>query len=76
VDAPVAGNLKVLEHNNEMSIWEASVQNLPIDFVFNVNFFWILGLRVSVPITWCNNTKDFSRNESFVPVYTTKISQH
>ena len=37
-DATVAGNLKVLELNNEMSTWEASVQNLPIDFVFNVDF--------------------------------------
>ena len=49
VDASVAGNLKVSEHNNEMSTWEASVQNLPIDFVFNVDFLWNLGLRVSVP---------------------------
>ncbi len=31
VDAAVAGNLKVSELNNEMSTWEASVQNLPID---------------------------------------------
>jgi hypothetical protein len=42
VDASVAGNLKVSEHNNEMSemsTWEVSLQNLPIDFVFNVDFF-------------------------------------
>ncbi len=31
MDAAVAGNLKVSELNNEMSTWEASVQNLPID---------------------------------------------
>ena len=47
VDAAVAGNLKL---SDEMSTWEASVQNLPIDFVFNVDFLWNLGLRVSVPI--------------------------
>jgi len=76
VDAPVAGNLKVLEHNNEMSIWEASEQNLPIDFVFNVDFLWNLGLCVSVPIPRCNNTKDISRKESFVPAYITRISKH
>jgi len=28
VDVSVGGNLKVSEHNNEMSTWEASVQNL------------------------------------------------
>ena len=76
VDASVAGNLKVSEHNNEMSTWEVSVQNLPIDFVFNVNFLWMLGLRVSVPIAWCKNRKDISRNESFVPAYITRISKH
>jgi hypothetical protein len=76
VDASVAGNLKVSEHNNEMSTWEASVQNLPIDFVFNVDFLWNLGLRVSVPIAWCKNTKDISRNESFFPAYITRISKH
>jgi hypothetical protein len=42
VDASVAGNLKVSEHNNEMSTWETSVQNLPIDFVLNVDFLWNL----------------------------------
>jgi len=52
------------------------VQNLPIDFVFNVDFLWNLGLRVSVPIAWCNNTKDISRKESFVPAYITRISKH
>ena len=76
VDASVAGNLKVSEHNNEMSTWEALVQNLPVDFVFNVNFLWNLGLRVSVPIAWCKNTKDISRKESFVPAYITQISKH
>ena len=76
VDAAVAGNLKVAELNNEMSTWEASVQNLPIDFVFNVDFLWNLGLRVPVPIAWCNNTKDISRKESFVPAYLTRISKH
>ena len=79
VDASVAGNLKVSEHNNEMSemsTWEVSLQNLPIDFVFNVDFLWKLGLRVSVPIAWCKNTKDISHNESFVPAYITRISKH
>ena len=76
VDASVAGNLKVSELNNEMSTWEASVQNLPIDFVFNVDFLWNLDLRVSVPIAWCNNTKDISRKESFVPAYITRVSKH
>ena len=76
VDASVAGNLKVSELNNEMSTWEESVQNLPIDFVFNVDFLWNLNLRVSVPIAWCNNTKDISRKESFVPAYITRISKH
>ena len=60
VDTSVAANLKVSKHNNDMLTWEASVQNLPIDFVFNVDFLWNLGLRVSVPITWCKNTKDIS----------------
>jgi len=76
VDAAVAGNLKVSELNNEMLSWEASVQNLPIDFVFNVDFLWNLGLRVSVPIAWCNNTKDISCKESFVPAYITRISKY
>jgi hypothetical protein len=76
VDASVAGNLKVSELNNEMSTWEASVQNLPIDFVFNVDFLWNLDLRVSVPIAWCNNTKDISRKESFVSAYITRVSKH
>jgi hypothetical protein len=76
VDASVAGNLKVSEHNNEMSTWEALVQHLPLDFVFNVDFLWNLGLRVSVPIAWCKNTKDISRKESFIPAYITRISKH
>jgi len=76
VDDAVAGNKKVSELNNEMSTWEAWVQNLPIDFVFNVDFLWNLGLCVSVPIAWCNNTKDISRKESFVPAYITRISKH
>ena len=76
VDTSVAANLKVSEHNNDMSTWEASVQNLPIDFVFNVDFLWNLGLRVSVLIAWCKNTKDISRKESFVPASITQISKH
>ena len=72
----MAGNLKVSGHNNEMSTWEALVQNLPIDFVFNVDFLWNLGLRVSVPIAWCNNRKDISHKESFVSAYITRISKH
>jgi len=76
VDDAVTGNQKVSELNNEMSTWEALVQNLPIDFVFNVDFLWNLGLRVSVPIAWCNNTKDISHKESFVPAYITRISKH
>ena len=71
-----AGNLKVSEFNNEMSTWEASVQNLPIEFVFNVDFLWNLRLRVSVPIAWCMNTKDISPKESFVPAHITRISKH
>jgi hypothetical protein len=39
-------------------------------------FLWKLGLRVSVPIAWCKNTKDISHNESFVPAYITRISKH
>jgi len=76
VEASVAGNLKVSELNNEMSTWEETVQNLPIDFVFNVDFLWNLNLRVSVPIAWCNNTKDITRKESFVPAYITRVSKH
>jgi hypothetical protein len=34
----VDGNLQALEHNNEMSTWEALVHNLPIDFVFMFTF--------------------------------------
>ena len=76
VDTSVAANLKVSKHNNDMSTWEASVQNLPIDFMFNVIFLWNLGLRVSVPITWCKKTKDISPKESFVPAYISQISKH
>jgi len=76
VDAAVAGILKDTKLNNEMSTWEALVQDLPIDFVFNVDFLWNRGLRVSVTIAWCNNTKDISSKELFVPAYTTRISKH
>ena len=41
VDASVAGNLKVSEHNNEMSemsTWEVSLQNLPIELIMKVYF--------------------------------------
>ena len=76
VDASVAGYLKVSEHNNEMSTWEALVQHLPLDFVFNVDFLWNLGLCISVHIAWCKNMKDISCKESFVPAYITRISKH
>ena len=51
-EVSVDGNLKVSEHNNKMSTWEATVRNLSIDFIFNVNFLWDLCLRVSAPIAW------------------------
>ena len=37
-EVSVDGNLQALEHNNEMSTWEALVHNLPIDFVFMFTF--------------------------------------
>jgi hypothetical protein len=61
----------VSEHNDEKSTWEASVQNLHIDFVCNVDFLWNIGLCLSLPIAWCKNMKDISRKESFVPAYIT-----
>jgi hypothetical protein len=70
------GNPKVAEDNNEMLTCEAMVGDLPIDFVFNVNFLWDLHLRVLVPIAWCKNTKEVNCKESFVPAYITCISKH
>jgi hypothetical protein len=52
------------------------VHDLPIDFVFNVNFLWNLCLLVLVPIAWCKNTKEVNPKESFVPAYITRISKH
>jgi hypothetical protein len=70
------GNPKVVENDNKMLTWEAMVHDLPIDFVFNVNFLWNLCLRVLVPIAWCKNTKEVNPKESFVPAYITRISKH
>ncbi len=70
------GNPKVAEYNNKVSTWEAMVRDLPTDFVFNINFLWDFCLHVSVPITWCKNTKKMDKKESFVPAYITHISKH
>ncbi len=70
------GNPKVVEDNNEILTWEATVRDLPINFAFNVNFLWDLCLHVSVPITWCKNTKEVNCKESFIPAYITRISKH
>ncbi len=69
-------NPKVAEYDNEMSTWEATVHDLPTNFVFNINFLWDLCLHVSVPTAWCKNTKEVDKKESFVPAYITCISKH
>ncbi len=69
-------NPKVAEYDSKMSTWEATVRDLPTNFVFNFNFLWNLCLRVLVLIAWCKNTKEVDKKESFVPAYITRISKH
>jgi hypothetical protein len=63
----------VVKDEEEISIWESHVRELPINVTVNADYLRNIRLWKKVPIAWCNNVKDVTNVASFVACFTTRI---